>query len=179
VKDMDDDNVIKLNEDELMQYYKLRGTGGRVSLRLKFTKTWILHKLAYSSAYPGWAVKMQRGRGVNIGKNCHINPYVLIDLLYPHLITIENNVSIGTYSMIFAHNNPTANLFLKKNGYPRTTNPVLIKEGAVINPGSIIMAGVTIGKNSIVAVGSIVSRNVPDYTVVAGNPARVVKKINL
>ena len=144
---MDDDNVIKLNEDELMQYYKLRGTGGRVSLKLKFTKTWILHKLAYSSAYPGWAVKMQRARGVKIGKNCHINPYVLIDLLYPHLITIENNVSIGTYSMIFAHNNPTANLFLKKNGYPRTTKPVLIKEGAVINPGSIIMAGVTIGIN--------------------------------
>ena len=79
--------------------------------------------------------------------------------------------------MIFAHNNPTANLFLKKNGYPRTTKPVLIKECAVINPGSIITAGVTIGKNSIVAVGSIVSKDVPDYTVVAGNPARVVKRI--
>ena len=91
---MDDDNVIKLNEDELMEYYNLRGTGGRISLRLKFTKSWILHKLAYSSAYPGWAVKMQKSRGVKIGRNCHINPYVLIDLLYPHLITIENNVSI-------------------------------------------------------------------------------------
>ena len=41
---MDDDNVIKLNEDELMEYYNLRGTGGRISLRLKFTKSWILHK---------------------------------------------------------------------------------------------------------------------------------------
>ena len=48
----------------------------------------------------------------------------------------------------------------------------------VINPGSIIMAGVTIGKNSIIAVGSIVSKDVPDYTVVAGNPARVIKKID-
>ena len=120
---------------------------------------------------------MQRLRGVKIGDNCHINPYVLIDLLYPHLITIENHVSIGTYSMIFAHNNPTANLFLKKNGYPRITKPVLIKEGAVINPGSIIMAGVTIGKNSIIAVGSIVNKDVPDYTIVAGNPARVIKRI--
>ena len=174
---MSEGNPVKINEEELMEYYNLRGSGGRVSLRLKFTKTWVFHKLAYSSAYPGWAIKMQRLRGVKIGKNCHINPYVLIDLLYPHLITIEKNVSIGTYSMIFAHNNPTANLFLKKNGYPRTTKPVLIKEGAVINPGSIITAGVTIGKNSIVAVGSIVSKDVPDYTVVAGNPARVVKRI--
>ena len=174
---MSEENPVKINEEELMEYYNLRGSGGRVSLRLKFTKTWVFHKLAYSSAYPGWAIKMQRLRGVKIGKNCHINPYVLIDLLYPHLITIEKNVSIGTYSMIFAHNNPTANLFLKKNGYPRTTKPVLIKEGAVINPGSIITAGVTIGKNSIVAVGSIVSKDVPDYTVVAGNPARGVKRI--
>ena len=174
---MSEENPVKINEEELMEYYNLRGSGGRVSLRLKFTKTWVFHKLAYSSAYPGWAIKMQRLRGVKIGKNCHINPYVLIDLLYPHLITIEKNVSIGTYSMIFDHNNPTANLFLKKNGYPRTTKPVLIKEGAVINPGSIITAGVTIGKNSIVAVGSIVSKDVPDYTVVAGNPARVVKRI--
>ena len=174
---MSEENPVKINVEELMEYYNLRGSGGRVSLRLKFTKTWVFHKLAYSSAYPGWAIKMQRLRGVKIGKNCHINPYVLIDLLYPHLITIEKNVSIGTYSMIFAHNNPTANLFLKKNGYPRTTKPVLIKEGAVINPGSIITAGVTIGKNSIVAVGSIVSKDVPDYTVVAGNPARVVKRI--
>ena len=174
---MSEENPVKINEEELMEYYNLRGSGGRVSLRLKFTKTWVFHKLAYSSAYPGWAIKMQRLRGVKIGKNCHINPYVLIDLLYPHLITIEKNVSIGTYSMIFAHNNPTANLFLKKNGYPRTTKPVLIKEGAVINPGSIITSGVTIGKHSIVAVGSIVSKDVPDYTVVAGNPARVVKRI--
>ena len=110
---MSEENPVKINEEELMEYYNLRGSGGRVSLRLKFTKTWVFHKLAYSSAYPGWAIKMQRLRGVKIGKNCHINPYVLIDLLYPHLITIEKNVSIVTYSMIFAHKNPSAYLFFK------------------------------------------------------------------
>ena len=173
----DQQKPITLNEKELMEYYKLRGNAGKLSLRFKFLKSWLLHKSAYSSAYPGWAIRMQKARGVKIGKNCHINPYVLIDLLYPHLITIESNVSLGSYSMIFAHSNPTANLFLKKNGYPRVVKPVLIKEGAVINPGSIITAGVTIGKNSMIAVGSVVSRDVPDYSVVAGNPARVVKKI--
>ena len=173
----DQQKPITLNEKELMEYYKPQGNAGKLSLRFKFLKSWLLHKSAYSSAYPGWAIRMQKARGVKIGKNCHINPYVLIDLLYPHLITIESNVSLGSYSMIFAHSNPTANLFLKKNGYPRVVKPVLIKEGAVINPGSIITAGVTIGKNSMIAVGSVVSRDVPDYSVVAGNPARVVKKI--
>ena len=173
----DQQKPITLNEKELMEYYKLQGNAGKLWLRFKFLKSWLLHKSAYSSAYPGWAIRMQKARGVKIGKNCHINPYVLIDLLYPHLITIESNVSLGSYSMIFAHSNPTANLFLKKNGYPRVVKPVLIKEGAVINPGSIITAGVTIGKNSMIAVGSVVSRDVPDYSVVAGNPARVVKKI--
>ena len=56
---MSEENPVKINEDELMEYYNLRGSGGRISLRLKFTKTWIFHKLAYPSAYPGWAIKMQ------------------------------------------------------------------------------------------------------------------------
>ena len=70
-----------------------------------------------------------------------------------------------------------ANLFLKKGNYPRKVAEVVIKSGAVINPGSIITSGVTIGKNSIVSPGSVVTQNVPDHCVVVGNPARVVRKI--
>jgi len=54
---------------------------------------------------------------------------------------------------------------------------VVIKKGAVISVGCIIIAGVTIGENSIVGAGSVVSQDVPDYCVVIGNPARIVKKI--
>ena len=80
--------------------------------------------------------------------------------------------------MLFAHNNPTANLFLKQGDYPRKTGEIRIKSGAVINPGAIITLGVTIGKNSIISSGSVVSQNIPDYCVVVGNPARIVKKID-
>ena len=170
-------DTFKINEQELMEYHGYSGSIGRLKLRINYLRSWLHHSLAFHSTHSGFAIYMQRLRGVKIGEHCHFNPYALIDLMYPELITIGDNVTLGSYSMLFAHNNPTANLFLKKNGYPRTTKPVLIKEGAVINPGSIITAGVTIGKNSIVAVGSIVSKDVPDYTVVAGNPARVVKKI--
>lgn len=55
--------------------------------------------------------------------------------------------------------------------------PVKIKTGAWIGSGSIILPGVTIGKNSVVAAGSVVNRNVADYTIVAGTPARFKKKI--
>ena len=161
-----------------MEYYGFSGYLGRLKLRLKFFKSWCYHTLAYSAPLPSWAIKFQKCRGVKIGKNCHISPYVLIDLLHPELITIEDNVTISSNSMIFAHINPTANKFLKEHGYPRTIKPVLIKKGAVISVGCIIIAGITIGENSIIGAGSVVTQDVPDYCVVVGNPARVVKKID-
>ena len=120
---------------------------------------------------------MQRSRGVKIGEGCHISPYVLIDLIYPSMINIGNNVTIGSNTMIFAHYNPTANALLKEHEYPREVKKVIISDGAVIGPGSIITAGTTVGKNSIIGAGSVVSNEIPDFSVVVGNPARVIKKI--
>ena len=121
---------------------------------------------------------MQRIRGVKIGQNSHFNPYVLIDLVYPDLVKIGDNVTLGSHSMIFAHSNPSANLFLKRGEYPRKVERVNIKSGAVINPGAIVIAGVTIGENSIISPRSVVVQDIPDYCIAVGNPARVIKKIN-
>ena len=173
----DNEDVSEINEKELMEFYNYKGSFGRFKFRLKFLRWWILHSLAYSSPHPGFAIKMQRSRGVKIGKHCYLGPYVMIDLIYPTMVQIEDNVTIGSHVTIYAHANPTANLFLKRGAYPRRVEPVLIKKGAVINPGSIITSGVTIGENSIISVGSVVTQSIPDYCVVVGNPARVVKKI--
>jgi len=174
---MSDSDYWKLNENELMEYFGYKGVFGRIKLKTRFFKSWFYHRLAYSSPLSNWVVKCHRNRGVKIGKNCHISPYVLIDLVYPELIEIGENVTIGSNSMIFAHVNPTTNEFLKKHGYPRTVKPVVIKNGAVISVGCIIIAGVTIGKNAMVGAGSVVSSDVPDNCVAIGNPARVIKKI--
>jgi len=176
MKDAEDD-VFSVNEREIMQYYGYDGVYGRLQLRSRFFKTWILHVFAYSTPLSNFAIIMQKFRGVKIGKNCHVSPYVLIDLLYPQLVTIEDNVTVGSNTLIFAHANPTTNLFLKKNGYPRKVEPVHIKSGAVLFPGCIITAGVTIGENALVSAGSVVFEDVPDFCVVVGNPARIVKKI--
>ena len=173
----DIDDPYPINENEVLEYYGLKGISGKINLKCKFIKTWILHSLAYFAPLSSFIIKMQRARGVKIGKFCHISPYVLIDLVYPQLIKIEDNVTIGNNSMIFAHVNPTASVKLKKI-FPRKIAPVIIKKGSVIFPGCIITAGVTIGEHSMVGAGSVVGEDIPDYCVVLGNPARVVKKID-
>ena len=173
------DNVSSINEKEVMDFYGLKGGMGKINLRLKILRSWLLHKSAFSSINSSWIVNLQRSRGVKIGKDCHFSPYVLIDLIYPNMVNIGNNVTIGSNTMIFAHYNPTANKLLKENGYPRDVKQVTIEDGAVIGPGSIITMGTTIGKNSIVGAGSVVSNTIPEFSVVLGNPARVIKKINL
>ena len=176
---MEHDSISSINEKEVMNFYGLTGSLGRLKLRSKILRSWILHKSAFSSINSSWVVKLQRSRGVKIGKNCHFSPYVLIDLIYPGMIDIGNNVTIGSNTMIFAHYNPTANKLLKENGYPREVKKVSIDDGAVIGPGSIITMGTTIGKNSIIGAGSVVSNTIPDFSVALGNPTRVIKKINL
>ena len=175
---MEDENPTSVNEKELMEYYGYKGTFGNFRMKMKFLRSWILHSLAYSCPHSETTAKIQRLRGVKIGKNCHFSSYVQLDLIYPHLVNIGDNVTFGSNVIVFAHTNPAANLFLKNGEFPRKVAEVKIKSGAVLFPGSIITAGVTIGENSVISVGSVVTNDVPDYCVVVGNPGRVIKKID-
>ena len=169
---------MEINEKEIMEYYGFNGFMGKTRMKMKFLRSWILHTMAYSSPHSGFIANIQRLRGVKIGKNCHFSPYVLLDLVYPHLVNIGNTVTFGSNVMVFAHNNPAANLFLKNGEFPRKVEQVNIKSGAVLFPGSIVTAGVTIGENSVISAGSVVGQDIPDFCVVVGNPGRVIKKIN-
>ena len=106
------EDVFSINEHEVMEYYGFEGEFGKIKLKIKMLRSWILHKWAYSSPLSNFVINLQKSRGVTIGKNCHISPYVLIDLVYPRLIEIGDNVTIGSNAMIFGHINPTANLIL-------------------------------------------------------------------
>lgn len=160
-----------------MEHYGLKGKLGKIRVYLKLLKSWILQLMASFSPHPGFTVLLHRMNGVKVGNHVYIGAYTQIDGLYPHLITIEDYVSIGMNSMIFAHSNPTDSIWLKKYVYHRRTAPVVIKKGAWIAPGNTILAGVTIGENSVVGACSLVLADVKPYTVVAGIPAKPVKEL--
>lgn len=111
-----------------------------------------------------------------IGKNCKISSHTFIC----EGVTIEDNVFIG-------HNVTFIN-----DAFPRATAadgelqteadwvciPTLVKKGASIGSSATLLCGITIGENAIVGAGSVVTRDVPADTIVAGNPARIMKKID-
>lgn len=83
-------------------------------------------------------------------------------------ITLEDDVFIGPNVQLATENHPEQPA-IRKNVY---TQPIVIKRGAWIGAGVIILPGVTIGEHSIVGAGAVVTKNVPKNEIVAGNPAR-------
>ena len=121
----------------------------------------------------GTFVEVQKG--ARIGKNCKISSHSFIC----EGVHIADNCFIG-------HNVTFIN-----DKYPKATNddgtlqteadwaciPTFVEEGASIGSSATILCGVRIGKNSIIGAGSVVTKDVPPHTVVAGNPARVIRKL--
>ena len=166
-----------INRREIMEYYNYRGPLGLLRFYLRFVPGKILQTFALFSPTVKLTVMLHRLRGVHIGKHVYIGQNVQMDSLYPGEITIEDYVSIGLGSMVFAHSTPAYSIEIKQKYYPTRIAPVTIKRDAWIAPGAIILAGVTIGENAVVGAGSVVTKDVEPYTVVAGNPAKVVKKL--
>ena len=107
--------------------------------------------------------------GMKIGKDCDINPGLMVD--YPHcwLIELEDRVTLAPQVYLLAHDASTKRTL----DYTRLGR-VLIKKGAFIGARSIIMPGVCIGENAVVAAGSVVTKSVEPNTVVGGNPAKPI-----
>lgn len=93
-------------------------------------------------------------------------------------ITIEDDVCIGAGCKIYDTNFHSIYPEYRLNGNTEIrTSPILIRKKSFIGGHSIILKGVTIGEGAVVAAGSVVSKDIPDYEVWGGNPARFLKKI--
>lgn len=111
------------------------------------------------------------GRNIKMGKGVFINKSCMfVDL---GGIILEDNVLIGPEVKILSVNHPTDPRF--RRGV--ILKSVLVKRNAWIGAGAIICPGVTIGENSIIAAGSVVTKDVPDNSVFGGVPAKFIKSV--
>jgi acetyltransferase-like isoleucine patch superfamily enzyme len=115
-------------------------------------------------------------KNAKVGRNCKISSHTFIC----EGVTIEDEVFVG-HGVVFINDT-----------YPRATtagalqteqdwkvDQTLIKKGASIGSGATILAKVTVGEGAIVGAGSVVTRNVPRHAIVAGNPAKVLRSIEV
>ncbi|HKG04900.1 MAG TPA: sugar O-acetyltransferase [Pedobacter sp.] len=111
------------------------------------------------------------GKQTKIGKNVFIN----FDCVFLDLggITIEDNVQIAPRVSLLSEGHPTS----IADRHSLIAKPIHIKKNAWIGANATILQGVTIGENSVVAAGSVVSKDVPDNTIVGGIPAKFIKSI--
>jgi acetyltransferase-like isoleucine patch superfamily enzyme len=111
------------------------------------------------------------GKHTKIGKNVFIN----FDCVFLDLggITIEDNVLIAPKVSLVTEGHPTS----IEDRHSLIPKPIRIKKNAWIGANATILGGVTIGENSIVAAGAVVSKDVPDNSIVGGVPAKFIKNI--
>lgn len=113
------------------------------------------------------------GKTTRVGKNVFIN--FGCTFLDQGGITLEDGVFIGPGAKILTEAHPEQ----PEIRHTLQVQPVVIRRKAWIGAGAIILPGVTVGENAIVAAGAVVTKNVPDNTIVAGVPAKILRSINM
>ena len=116
------------------------------------------------------------GVGLTIGNNVGIAQNCFIQVR--GRVKIGNDVIIGPGVSIFSENHNFTDPGLPVSAQGETRKGVIIEDGAWIGTRAIILDGVRVGKNSVVAAGSVVNRDVPQFAVVGGVPARILKERN-
>lgn len=93
-------------------------------------------------------------------------------------VTLGKNVIMGPDVKIYSRNHTFESLTIPIQFQGKTTKPTFIGNDVWIGANVIILPGVTVGNHCILAAGSIVTKNIPDYAIVGGNPAKVIKYRN-
>ena len=137
----------------------------------------ILHLIRRHAIGNKFRVLLLKMAGAHVGEKVFIGQeFFIFDSGRTELLTIEDDVGIAPFTIVLIHSDPGTQELSKL--YPTQSLPVTIKTGAWIGARVTILGGVTIGEHSIVAAGSVVTKNVPPYTLVGGVPAVKIKKLN-
>lgn len=123
--------------------------------------------------------RLMRKMGCHVGKGCFIGDHVRIDYGHADMITLEDGVSIAGGTRLLCHQRDFKDYFVGSDyntlGY--TIKPIVLKKGCLIGMESFVLPGVTVGEGAIVGAGSLVTKDIPAWTVATGRPAKVVREI--
>ena len=139
--------------------------GARMGRRVRFHAPLVIHNAAEQG---------RLYRHLAVGDDCYLGRDLLLDL--QDRIVIEDRVTLSLRVAIFTHTD-MGNSPLGERLFPATQAPVIIRRGAYVGAGALLLQGVEIGECAVVAAGAVVSRSVPAYTIVAGVPARPVRTL--
>ncbi len=114
--------------------------------------------------------------GLKLGSDCYLGSGVLLDLAGQ--ITLADQITVSSKAVILSHHSVGFKDHPLLAHYPKKVLHTQLKSGCVIGVSSVILPGLTIGKNSLVAAGSVVRQSVPNNVMVAGVPAQVKKRLN-
>lgn len=117
---------------------------------------------------------LQRQRGVKIGKDVHWGTNIIVDYPFPYFVKIEDGASISGNDYFLAHCKPLDYHSKCADSY---VAPIIVHKHAWIAVNVTVLPGVEIGEGAIVSAGSIVSKDIPPFTVAKGDPAKVVADI--
>ena len=163
----------RLNQNAEERDYK--GFIGVLKYGSRYLKNYYLGILANFMPYSAPRVTLHRARGAHIGENVLIGQNVVIDNTYPELVYIGDGVSLAGNNLILTHSRP---LEFHKKWFESYIAPVVIEKNVWITVGVTILAGVHIGEGSVIAANSLVSKDIPEYSLAAGTPAKVIKKLD-
>jgi len=111
---------------------------------------------------------------VSLGKNCTLNPYATVRGKFRG----GDGVRIGAYACIVGFNHGYARIDVPIHEQPHTSRGIVLGDDIWVGAQVTIIDGVTVGSHSILAAGAIVTKDVPDYAIVGGNPAKILRMRN-
>lgn len=137
--------------------------------------SWILGPISHRKVRP-WVL---RKIGCHIGKEVFIGDGVWIDSGHAELITIHEHAHVDARCILLCHKRDL-NGYYKGDDYnklPYKTGAIVIGKGCSIGTNTLVMPGVTVGEGAIVGAGSLLTKDIPAWTIAVGRPATVVKHI--